>query len=379
MITTWKFRIKNTSKAKNKLNKMARTVNFVWNFAKQTQIDALKARSARIILDKKTGKYIGIPNFLTKFELNNLVSGSSKELGLHSQTVQAVVEQYSTRRVQFKKLLRWRGRKSLGWIPFKTSGIKLENGVVTFSGKKFKYWKSREFPLDAKIKTGNFSQDKRGHWYFNVSFESSEIGLHLKGGTAELGLDIGIKTLAALSDGSKVDRPNLRAQFLEKMRKLEKTRKCARRKAAKSKRFETLPKAKKEKNLHAKIANKRQDYLHKESTKLIQRTKLLVVGNVPCKLMNRSRNLSGISLDSGIGQFKAMLNFKSIRAGSTYFEVSERFSTQTCFKCECKNSLRIGLGVREWICESCGASHDRDINAARNILRAGNALKLRNC
>ena len=118
MITTWKFRIKNTSKAKNKLNKMARTVNFVWNFAKQTQIDALKARSARIILDKKTGKYIGIPNFLTKYELNNLVSGSSKELGLHSQTVQAVVEQYSTRRVQFKKLLRWRGRKSLGWIPF---------------------------------------------------------------------------------------------------------------------------------------------------------------------------------------------------------------------------------------------------------------------
>ncbi len=63
MITKWKFRIKNTSKAKNKLNKMARTVNFVWNFAKQTQIDALKARSGRIILDKKTGKYIGIPNF----------------------------------------------------------------------------------------------------------------------------------------------------------------------------------------------------------------------------------------------------------------------------------------------------------------------------
>ena len=95
--------------------------------------------------------------------------------------------------------------------------------------------------MDAKIKTGNFSQDKRGHWYFNVSFESAEIGLHLRGGTAELGLDIGIKTLAALSDGSKVERPNLRAQFLEKMRKLEKTRKCARRKAAKSKRFEILP------------------------------------------------------------------------------------------------------------------------------------------
>ena len=62
--------------------------------------------------------------------MNNLVSGSSKELGLHSQTVQAISEEYTTRRIQFKKLLRWRSKKSLAWIPFKLSGIQFHGNRV---------------------------------------------------------------------------------------------------------------------------------------------------------------------------------------------------------------------------------------------------------
>lgn len=375
MPTTWKFRIKDSGAAGRKLVRMSRAVNFVWNFAKETQVNALRAKSARIISDKKTGKAIGIPNFLSAYELNNLVAGSSKELGLHSQSVQSVTEEYARRRKQFGKLLRWRGRKSLGWIPFKSSGIKISDDCVCFSGGKFKFWKSREFPADASLKTGSFSQDKRGRWYFNISFESKSLAL--EHGDQEVGIDIGIKTLASLSDGSKIERPNLRAGFLAKMKKLEKTRAFARRKGAKNRRYGILPKVKQERNLAAKIANKRKDYLHKESTKLVERTKLIAVGNVPCKLMNRSKNMSGISLDSGIGLFKAMLNYKAARAGSTYFEVSERNSTQTCSNCTLKSARRIELGVREWSCEGCGSHHDRDINAARNILRTGRGALIR--
>jgi hypothetical protein len=112
-------------------------VSFVWNFAKETQIAALRRSSARLIVDKKTGTEVSIPNFLSAYELNDLVSGSSKLLGLHSQTVQAVCEEYSTRRKQFKKLLRWRGGKSPGWIPFKASGIRVcfDNAVLSSSLK----------------------------------------------------------------------------------------------------------------------------------------------------------------------------------------------------------------------------------------------------
>jgi len=130
-----------------------------------------------------------------------------------------------------------------------------------------------------------------------------------------------------------------------------------------------LPKLKQEKNIHAKIANTRKDYLHKESTKLVKKCSLIVVGDVPCKLMNRSKTLAGISLDSGIGMFKAMTKSKAVRAASTYKEISERNSSRTCSKCSFQLP-RIGLGVRNWNCERCGAVHDRDVNASINILQA---------
>ena len=101
----------------------------------------------------------------------------------------------------------------------------------------------------------------------------------------------------------------------------------------------------------------------------MKKSSLLVVGDVPCKLMNRSKNLAGISYDSGIGMFKQMLKYKAVRAVSVYKEISERNSTLTCSKCRVKR-LRIGLGVRQWNCESCKTIHDRDVNAARNILQA---------
>ena len=117
------------------------------------------------------------------------------------------------------------------------------------------------------------------------------------------------------------------------------------------------------------MKNTRQDYLHKESTKLVRRTSLLVVGNVPCKLMNRSKNLSGISYDSGIGIFKEMLKYKAVRAASIYVEFSEKNSSRTCSKCGFR-LLRIGLEVRSWTCENCSSVHDRDVNASKNILLA---------
>ena len=370
MLTTWRFRIKDSGNAGKALSKMSRTVNFVWNFAKQTQRDALRAKSARLIVDKKTGSLVGIHNFLSSSEMDALVAGSSKELGLHSQTVQAITQEYCTRRVQFKKLLRWRGKRSLGWVPFKASGIKVSSTSIRYTGHQFRYWNSRNLPTDAVIKCGSFNQDARGRWYICLTF-SSEMLLGEKG-AAILGIDPGIKTLASMSDGTKIERPNLRAKFLEKIRRIERTRKFARRKASKEKRYGKLPKAKQVANLAAKVANTRADYLHKESTKLVKRSDVLVMGNVPCKLMNRNKKLSGISLDTALGSFRMMLRFKAERAGATYVQVSERDSTQTCSSCGWKHPRegRIGLEVRFWKCGGCGASHDRDTNAAKNILRS---------
>ncbi|WP_172603857.1 hypothetical protein [Fluviispira sanaruensis] len=78
-----------------------------------------------------------------------------------------------------------------------------------------------------------------------------------------------------------------------------------------------MPIAKQERKLHVKVANIRQDYLHKESTKLAKKCSLIVVDDIPCKFMHRNKKLSGISLDLGIGMFKSMLKYKAVRAAST--------------------------------------------------------------
>ncbi len=370
MITTWRFRIKVFGHEKTILEKMARSVNKVWNLCKEKQVKALEENSTKKILDKTTGLEKEVRNYISSFDFDKKFSGKSKEYGLHSQTLQAITKEYATRVRQFGKTLRWRGRRSLGWIPFKASGVQLKEGRVIYCKETLAFWQSRALPADAGIKTGSFSQDARGRWYVSITFESDS--LDQKKGEKTLAGDIGIKTLLSLSDGTKVERPNLRGEFLNRLKRLEKARKYARRMQAKAKKYGKLPREKQFKNLCAKVANSRQDYLHKESTKLVARTETLVIGDVPCKLMNRSKTMSGISLDSGIGMFKNMLRFKAERAGATYTEISERNSTQTCSSCGWKHpkESRIGLGVRTWVCPNCRDSHDRDVNAARNILAA---------
>jgi len=383
MITTWKYRIKDSGSAGKQLSRMARAVNFVWNYCKETQIIALKRSSTKRVIDKKTGKEKIIPNFFSGFDFNYLVAGSSKELGLNASTMQAIAEQYAKSRTQYKKLLRWRGRHSLGWIPFKKPCIQLKQNSVIYRKKEFKFWNSRTLPDDAKIKVGSFTQDRLGHWYFNITFESESLAIKRWGDreivTQEVGIDLGVKTLATLSNGEKIERPDLRADFLDKIRKLERTRKFARKQQARTKIYSKLPKQKQLTKLQAKIANKRKEYLHLTSTKLVKENKMIVIGDLSCAFMNRNKKMSGISLDSGIGMFRQMVRYKADRAGVTYVEIDERNSTQTCSSCGWQHpkQARIGLGVREWICGGCGDLHDRDINAARNILRIGHDTLIR--
>ena len=153
MIRTYRYRIKDSSAAPQ-LNKLARACNFVWNFCNESQEHALRWNQ----------------RWPTGFELSKLTAGCSKELGLHSQTVQAVCEQYETRRKQFKKRnLRWRGKRSPGWVPFKASGIKVIDDTVRYAGHTFRFWNSRELP--GPIRCGSFSQDSRKRWY--VNFQSA--------------------------------------------------------------------------------------------------------------------------------------------------------------------------------------------------------------
>ena len=267
-ILTYSFRIKDATKCKE-LSSMARAVNFVWNYCNETSVDALRNR----------GKW------LSKYDFNPLVRGAAKDLGLHSQTVQLIAYEYVTRRIQFKKIkLRWRGYKSLGWIPLGKDGIRIENDCLIHNKMHFRFWKSRE--IEGKIKCGSLTQDSRGRWYVQLQCEVEEKRI---AGSESVGLDLGLKTFAVESTGIK-------HEIGRWYRKVER-------------RLGVLQQEKRKrqiKTLHAKIKNKRKDELHKLSDKLIKENGLVVVGDVGGLKLCKTRMAKSV-LDAGWSSFRTML------------------------------------------------------------------------
>ena len=128
------------------------------------------------------------------------------------------------------------------------------------------------------------------------------------------------------------------------------------------------------KALHAKIANQRKDMLHKFSTALVRNNAAIFVGDAASAKLVKSK-MAKSTLDAGWSSLKTMLEYKSHQAGIVFDVVNESYTTQTCSCCWSIPSSspkgRAGLRIREWTCSDCGAAHDRDVNAARNILAAG--------
>lgn len=341
MITVYKYRVKSNERT---LERWARACNFVWNFANDRQKDALR-------FGRK---------WLTGFDLNKLTSGVSKELGVHSGTINAVCEQYAKSRGQHRRpYLRYRGKKSLGWVPMKGRDLKNDGGRFKFAGVEFRVAYSRPIPEGSIVKDGTcFVQDSLGHWYLSVVLDISALAEIPKTGK-QIGIDLGLKEFAVLSDGTKVAAPQI-------YRKTEEALATAQR----------AGKTKQAKRIHQKIANKRRDFHHKLSRQIVNENDVIAVGNVSASGLVKTK-LSKSVLDAGWSSFRQMLRYKSEYAGRAYKEVNESYTSQTCHACgvipASSPKGQGALGIRRWTCQ-CGAEHDRDVNAALNILakyRAG--------
>lgn len=337
MLLVYRYRVKD--KHASELRRQACAVNICWNYCNETQQKAVRGGRRR----------------LSYYDLARLTSGAGKELDLHSHTVQRVCREYDKSRQQQRKLwLRFRGRKSLGWVPFNTGHVKFKDGGFTFRSRRYDVWLDRTPPERGRIGAGSFCADARGRWYLNVPVEVVESNA---ASISKIGVDLGLKDLASYSDGSKVRMPRFARKTEAKIAVAQRANK------------KRLARA-----LHAKVANQRKDYLHKESNRLTREHGLIVVGDVsPSRLAKTSMAKS--VLDAGWSDFKRMLSYKAMRHGGAMLEVSEAYSSQICSSCGTKPASRpkgiADLGMREWACSDCGSTHCRDTNAARNILRTG--------
>jgi IS605 OrfB family transposase len=238
-------------------------------------------------------------------------------------------------------------------MPFIPRAIQISDASLTYKKRGFRFWKSRN--IEGEIKCGSFSQDARGRWYVNFVCEVACVDAGVSG---EVGIDLGLKTFATLSDGNAIENPRI-------FRKYEADLAVAQRAGNK----------KRAKAIHAKITNARKDFLHKESTRLVRTYGRIVVGNVNSGKLAKTRMAKSV-LDAGWSSFRNMLSYKAIGRGGEYVEVDERNSTQACSSCGSLSSTTrpkgiAGLQIRSWECSDCGSVHDRDTNAALNILRFG--------
>ncbi len=225
------------------------------------------------------------------------------------------------------------------------------------SSNTFRVFYSRPLP-DGKITDGsNFSRDRRGNWYLNIAMAVAEA--HLRWPVRGVGIDLGLKDLAKLSDGAAIEAPG---SYRAAERALGKAQRARKRKRVQA--------------LHAKIANKRRDFLHNETRKLITKFDHVVVGNVNASGLAKTSMAKSV-YDVSWSTFRAQLAYKAVKHGAWFQEVDERFTTQICSNCGSLPDSRpkgiADLGIREWRCSDCGTLHDRDLNAAKNILRRGRA------
>lgn len=227
---------------------------------------------------------------------------------------------------------------------------------------------SRPLPKGAEPSSVTVSLDAAGRWHVSILCEDTGIR-RLKRSKSAVGLDVGIKSLVTLSTGEHI--PNPRHDDLELRRKRVLSRQLARKKKGSRNRQKACLKLAR---LHARVADRRRDHLHKLSTRLVRENQAIVVEDLNVRGMVRNRSLARSISDAGWSELVRMLDYKCAWYGRDLVKVDRFFpSSKTCSSCGLVLE-RLDLGTRNWRCEGCSAEHDRDHNAAKNILAAGLAV-----
>jgi putative transposase len=328
------------------LNAAAIEVNQVFNWCNATTMDAAdRGRRANAKL-------------LSGFDLCNLSAGASEYFDrIGADTIQKVCTEYAAKRRAAKKMrLRWRvsrgARRSLGWVPFKGASLKRKGTGLRFCGKAFRVF-DREYLGAHRFRDGCFAQDAVGDWWLCVPVALESV---LTPAPREcVGIDLGLKSVAVTSDGIRLEAGRFYRDIENKIAQ-------AQRRGHKQQ----------VKRWHRRAANRRKDALHKFSRKIVSEYQTIFVGDVSTSTLVKTRMAKAV-LDSGWGMFRTQLKHKGEHAGRCVNVISEAHTTRVCSNCGQRtgpSGLR-QLVVRQWDCRACGAAHDRDENAAKNILAAG--------
>jgi len=331
-----------------------------WNYALNKSIEVYQ----------ETGKGLG------QSALNALLPALKKEYewlsDCYSQVLQVATLNLTTayknffdKRAQFPKFKSKKHKQS----------IQYPQNVQVVSDSELKFPKlgvikaKLHRPIDGKIKTVTVSQNPSGKYFAAILFEIEGENPEISTSGKILGIDLGLKHFAIVADGTKISKFENPQYFVKHQHNLKrKQQKLARKKDASNSR----KKAKKSvAKVQERVANCRQDFLHKLSAKLVNKNQVVIVENLHVKGMVRNHCLAKAISDAGWGMFVNFLSYKLDRKGGKLVEIDRWFpSSKTCSVC-LRQVSSMSLDVREWTCSHCGTHHDRDGNAATNIRNEG--------
>ncbi|WP_067175338.1 RNA-guided endonuclease InsQ/TnpB family protein [Microtetraspora niveoalba] len=227
---------------------------------------------------------------------------------------------------------------------------------------------SRSLPADPSSVT--VIKDAAGRYFASFVVETADAPL--PEAASEVGIDLGLTHFAVTSDGRKVDNPRFLRRAERRLRKAQQD--LSRKANGSNNRKKAVVKVAK---AHAKVADARRDWAHKLSTQIIRENQAVYVENLAVSGLGRTRLAKSVH-DAGWSQFVTMLEYKAARHGRHFAKIDRWFpSSKLCSACGAL-AESMPLNVRSWECP-CGAVHDRDVNAAKNILAAGRAERLNAC
>jgi len=364
----YRFRFYPTPEQEEILARTFGCVRFVYNHMLRVRTDAWFQRQESIGYHETSAMLTKLKQQSEYAWLNEVSSVPLQQALRH---LQAAFANFFAKRARYPKFKRKNGTQSAEYTSsaFRWDPDKRELRLAKMSEPLAIRW-SRTLPKAAKLTTVTVSKDRAGRYF--VSLLCDDCVAPKPATQGRVGIDLGLTHFSVLSTVEKIAAPKTFRKYEAKLARLQ------RRLAKKQKGSNRRAKARlKVARLHAKIADARRDFLHKLSTRLINENQVIVVESLSVSNMQKNRFLAKSISDASWSEFLRQLEYKAKWYGRELIGIDRWYpSSKRCSACGHIVS-KMPLNVRQWTCPECGAVHDRDVNAARNILAAGLAVSAR--